>query len=252
MSWKKLIFGSIGMVLFIACCAWGYHAAAPYLEGVAVQGEVVQNLKRKVKGGYFYEPLVEFTVAGEVKHRVIGYGSEDAPQYDIGATVKVLYVPKDPENAVVADFRPLFAELFFAGLFGFAFLAISIVAFSGSRSSPKTFYPTPERKIGKAAREQDPFALPEGRERVLLKGVVDSVRQQHGAPREEYVVICRATLPGAIRPEHFEAEPIPFHPGRRILGKSVEIYVDPGGNPRYKVMLEPVLAEIPKKRRALP
>jgi len=242
-NWKSLIFVSISTVAFIASCVWGYQLAAPYLEGVAVQGQVVENLKFRSRDGDYCRPLVEFLVAGEAKHRLIG---KSGLQCEIGLTVKVLYVPKDPENAVIEDFRQLYTELFIAGFFWFLFIASSIGVFFLSRSSDKTYktvYPKLDQKITKAAREQDRFALSEGKERILLKGVVDSVRKQHGASREEYVVICRATLPGAIRPEHFEAAPISVHPGRRILGKSVEIYVDPGDKTRYVVMLEPVLAE---------
>lgn len=85
---------------------------------------------------------------------------------------------------------------------------------------------------------------------LLVKGVVESVRKQQGASREEYVVLCWATLPDGIAQKRFEAAPIPFDPGPGILGKSVEIYVDPGDKTRYQVRLEPVLAELQSANRS--
>jgi hypothetical protein len=75
------------------------------------------------------------------------------------------------------------------------------------------------------------------------------VRKQQGASGEEYVVVCRATLPDGITQERFEAEPIFFNPEPWIAGKSVEIYVDPRKKERYAVMLEPVLAELQSANR---
>ena len=144
MNWKELIFASIGTLLLfiasIACWAWSYQVAAPYLLGVTVQGEVVEVLKYRSRDGDFHRLLVEFLVGGEAKHRLIGK-SNDESHYKIGATVKVLYDPKDPETAVIADFTLLFVGLFLTGLLGLLSLGGGILAFRRSWRSYKTFDP---------------------------------------------------------------------------------------------------------------
>ena len=75
------------------------------------------------------------------------------------------------------------------------------------------------------------------------------MRKQQGASGEEYVVVCRATLPDGITQERFEAAPIFFNPEPWILGKSVTIYVHPQNKTSYAVMLEPVLAELQSAKR---
>ena len=133
-----LVVASIGTVLFIASCVWGYQRAAVYLEGAAVQGQVVGNLESKGRDGYSYRPMVEFTVAGEKKHRLIDDVSWDEPPYAIGSTVKVLYDPKYPDAAVIARFRTLLLGPLFVGLFGILFFAGGIGLFFHSRSSDKS------------------------------------------------------------------------------------------------------------------
>jgi uncharacterized protein DUF3592 len=142
MNWKERIFASIGTLLlfmaFIACGVWNYQIAAPYLLGVSVQGEVVEVLKYTSRDGDFHRLLVEFLVGGEAKHRLIGQSNEES-HYKIGATVKVLYDPKDPETAVIADFTLLFMGLFLTGLLTLLFLGGSILAFRRSWRSYKAF-----------------------------------------------------------------------------------------------------------------
>ena len=92
------------------------------------------------------------------------------------------------------------------------------------------------------------------------------MRKQQGASGEEYVVVCRATVPVEVQgkvgehgeplytvtdgiSQRFEAAPIFFNPEPWILGKSVTIYVHPQNKTSYAVMLEPVLAELQSAKR---
>jgi len=140
-NWKERILASIATLLlfiaFIACCVWSYQIAAPYLLGASAQGEVVEILKYTSKDGDFHRLLVEFLVSGEKKHRLIGQSNEES-HYKIGATVKVLYDPKDPEAAVIADPTLLFVGLFLTGLLAVLFFAGGILAFRRSWRSYKT------------------------------------------------------------------------------------------------------------------
>ena len=47
----------------------------------------------------------------------------------------------------------------------------------------------------------------------------------------------------------WRAEPIFFNPGPWILGKDVEIYIDPRDKDRYAVMLDPLLAKLQSQQR---
>ena len=77
----------------------------------------MEVLKYNSRDGDFHRLLVEFLASGEAKRRLVGQ-SNDESHYKIGAPVKVLYDPKDPETAVIADFTLLFVGLFLTGLLG--------------------------------------------------------------------------------------------------------------------------------------
>ena len=130
-----LIVGSIGTVLFVVACAWGWERAALYRQGTVAQGQVVGNLESRSRDGDSYRPIVEFAVAGERKHRLIDDIGWDEPPYEIGSTVKVLYDPKYPETAVIARFRTLFLGPLFVGLIALLTLAGGIGLFFHSRRS---------------------------------------------------------------------------------------------------------------------
>jgi uncharacterized protein DUF3592 len=140
-NWKERMLASIAtlclFIAFIACCVWNYQIAAPYLLGVSVQGEVVELLEYKSRDGDFRRLLVEFLDGGEAKHRLVGQSNEES-HYKIGATVKVLYDPKDPGTAVIADPTLLLVGLFLTGLLAVLFFAGGILAFRRSWRSYKT------------------------------------------------------------------------------------------------------------------
>lgn len=132
-----LIVASIGTVLFIAGCVWGYQRAALYLEGTSAQGQVVGNLEIGGRDGYSYRPMVEFAIAGK-KHRLIDDVTWDDPPYETGSIVKVLYDPKYPDAAIIARFRTLLLGPLFVGLFGILFFAGGVALFFHSRSGEKS------------------------------------------------------------------------------------------------------------------
>jgi hypothetical protein len=172
--------------------------------------------------------------------------------YEVGATVRVLYDPGNPASARIADSKQTWQQPLALGLFGFVLLAGGMGAFF--------FLLHQERSdaMAKIRRENEvKRIMTEGN---LLKGVVDSVRKEERSSGDEdstigviyydvHLIVCRATLPDGITQERFEAAPISFNPGPEILGRSVEIYVDPEDKTRYEVMLEPVLAELQSAKR---
>ncbi|MBI2751323.1 MAG: DUF3592 domain-containing protein [Burkholderiales bacterium] len=264
-----LFFGVPGFVLFVVGCVMGLRRYALYRGGVPVLGHVVeterQESRSKDREGRWTTsvaryPVVEFAAAGGTKHRFTAAIPNGLFNYSkLGSTVNVLYDPKDPSTARIAHFAEFWAEPLYYGLPGFLVFGFSIGLFflyQQRMISDHAYYAEVRRESEDRARlhEENEIrriktAVMRG-EILLLKGVVESVRQQQRASREEYVVLCRATLADGISQERFEAAPISFHPGPGILGKSAEIYVDPGDKTRYQVRLEPVLAELQSANRA--
>jgi len=250
-KWRAVpIFcASISLAVIIAGCAWGYQRYAQYREGVTTQGRVVEiraywSEDSEGRRGVNHYPVVEFRSSVEKQHRFTGDAGLD--EYEVGESVNVLYDPRNPGDARIATFAQFWLGPLAVVLFGFL---SGIGTFLFSRSFDRAFGAAFQHRMTRHAREMDRLALADGKQGVLLRGVVDSVRKQQGASGEEYVVVCRATLPGGISQERVEAEPIFFHPGPLILGKSVEIYVDPRKKERYAVMLQPVLAELQSAKR---
>ena len=103
----------------------------------------------------------------------------------------VRYDPQNPSKAQIADFAQFWLGPLGVGLFGLLFLAGGIGAFFLIRGSDGAFGPQFQRKM-------DAVQLSVGKQGIRLDGRVDSVRSQPGRAGEEYVVVCRAPLPGGI------------------------------------------------------
>lgn len=245
MKWVALaIFGSVGLIAFVTGCAWGYQRLMLYLDGVSAQGTVVENRQSRSKDSDgnvsdSYYPVVEFVAKEGSKHRFTGSTGSSVADYEPGAKVSVRYDPKNPSSAQITDFAQFWLGPLGVGVFGFFFLLAGIGSFILIKGSDETFGPEFHRKI-------DQVSLSLGGQGIRLEGQVDSVRKQTGKSGDEYVVVCRAALPGGISQQKFEAAPIFFNPGAWIVGKSVEIYIDPHKKDRYAVMLDPLLASLSK------
>jgi hypothetical protein len=248
MKWVALaIFGSVGLIAFVTGCVWGYQRFMLYRDGVSAQGIVVENRQSRSKDSDgntsdSYYPVVEFDAQGGTKYRFTGSTGSSVADYEVGAKVSVRYDPHNPSSAQITDFAQFWLGPLGVGIFGFFFLLSGIGSFILIKDSDETFGPEFHRKM-------DQVSLSLGRQGIRLEGQVDLVRKQTGRSGDEYVVVCRATLPGGISQQKFEAEPIFFHPGPWIVGKSVEIYVDPRKKDHYAVMLDPLLAELQSAKR---
>lgn len=248
MKWVALaMFGTVGLIAFIAGCVWGYQRYMLYRDGVDAEGMIVENTQSRSKDSdghtsVSYYPVVEFTAQGGSKHRFTGSTGSSVADYETGAKVSVRYDPQNPSKAQITDFTQFWLGPLGVGIFGFLFLVGGIGAFVLIKGSDEAFGPDFQRRM-------DQVELSVGKQGIRLDGQVDSVRKQTGRSGEEYVVVCRATLPGGLSQEKFEAEPIFFNPGPWIVGKSVEIYVDPRKKERYAVMLDPLLAQLKADRQ---
>jgi len=243
-----LVFGGVGLGMFIAGCVWGYESYVFSQVWVTTQGRVVE--KGTSSDSETHHPVVEFWSAGEKQHRFTATGGSSVA-YEVGATVSVLHDPGNPANARLADSKQTWQQPLALGLFGFVLLAGGIGSFFVLLHQERSDAMAKIRRENEVKR-----IMTEGN---LLKGVVDSVRKEERSVGDkddtygvhyydEYFIVCRATLRDGVTQERFEAAPIRLNPGPGILGKSVEIYVDPGDKTRYVVRLEPVLAELAKSK----
>jgi hypothetical protein len=117
MKWLVLLlFGGIGLALLVGGSAWTWERYALSARAERAEGQVVsihesesiaddiderRGLRRRIVS---YIPVVEFTtVANRVVRFRSGTGS-NTPDYEVGATVDVLYDPARPDAAEIADF----------------------------------------------------------------------------------------------------------------------------------------------------
>jgi hypothetical protein len=116
-----LIFGGVGSIFLFDVKSYAD-------KGVEAQGQVIENIPvRSSKGGTTYTPLVLFkTQSGQEVQFEDGVSSKP-PAFDIGEKVNVLYMPDNPNEAIVADGMWLFPGIF-VGIGG-VLLTIAVVCF---------------------------------------------------------------------------------------------------------------------------
>lgn len=229
MKWIALLmFGTVGLIAFIGGGYWGYERFMLYQTGTTVVGTVVEEY-RSSNSTY---PVVEFAAGNGKTIRFHGStGNSGAPDYEVGTQIKVLYDPANPAEAQIADFEQFWLGPLAVSIFGFLFLLAGIGSFFLVRNSDKTFGPAFRQRMDQVALE----ARGDG---IRLKGTVAEVRR---IDDENYVVVCRARLTSGNKEERFESAPIFFDPGRAIIGKPVDILVDPFDKSRHVVELQPLL-----------
>jgi Protein of unknown function (DUF3592) len=117
-----IIFLIAGLTL-ICCAIWSIRNACVKIRTwqtasgtvVGYKEYVDQQANRSITA---FCPQVQFsTDDGKVIDFTSSSGSNRRP-YRIGATVKVLYAPADPEKAVIKSFPKMFVPAFFFILFG--------------------------------------------------------------------------------------------------------------------------------------
>lgn len=133
-----LFFGVPGFVLFVVGCVMGLRRYTLYRHGVTTQGRVVEAERHEHSSkdeegrrttSVSYHLMIEFATAGGAKHRFTADMSLST--YGIGSTVRVLYDPKDPSNARIAELAAwkFWAEPLFYGLSGFLVVGFCIGLF---------------------------------------------------------------------------------------------------------------------------
>ena len=72
-------------------------------------GEVVRNEERRLRGArYIYHPVVKFTPEGGTEIEFKGHTGSNPPEHKPGDSVRVIYNPANPQEAMIDSFLDLY------------------------------------------------------------------------------------------------------------------------------------------------
>lgn len=243
MKWIFLLaFGGVGLGILAGGIAWGLKRRALAVHGRRTTGRVVELQEstsvsdvdgRKVASVSYY-PVVEFKAQDGTTHKFRGSTGSSAPSYEVGSSVELLYLPENPSNAQIADFSQFWLGPLILSIFGFVFFAAGVAAFVLIGRSDQEFGPSFDQRINRGT-------LYESKRGVKITATVrtlDPVRQR--GRTTGLVVVCAA--PGVDGNERlFRSAPLVVNPGPGLVGRSVDVYVDPYDAERYYIHLDPLL-----------
>jgi len=264
-QWVLLILlgGAGACILTVALFRTARHCLLTTLRGRVTEGTVVDQRKEYVtithtsrnrddrlfsetgrSSWVRHYPIVEFQ-SGEGKSvRFEGsvYGS-DKPMIATGTTVKLYYDPGNPSNACIGTFselwlRPLVmsvAGLIFlvSGAWGFVASGRVLEAFLAEARSPEAL----ERQLQDDLRES--YNYP-----VHFRGTIDRMNTLDVQGPALYEFVCKGVKPGGTAAEEFRSPSFPFNPGTGIVGRPVDIYLDPTVPGRYYVPMGALMKDI--------
>ncbi len=247
MKWTcLLLFGAFGLAAFVAGIAWGAKRIALIRGGLRTKGSVVEiyeststsNENGRSVSSTSYYPVVEFTAKDGRNYRFRGSTGSGAAEYEKGAVVNIVYDPANPSVAQITDFEQFWLGPLCISLFGFLFLVAGIGGFFLIAESDRTFGPEFEQRMAYAE-------LYEGKLGIRLDAAVSEIRKLPGRDAPSYVIVCSGGAPGGT-PRDFMSAPLGFDPGSQIVGRKVEVYVDPRDAGRYYVHVKALFEQVGK------
>lgn len=106
--------------MFLSATAYIFFHIRPFQHGLETQGTVIGFVKRRVKHGKAYAPLVRFVALNGQEVTITGMINSEPPAYQIGQIVTVVYPPHQPEQARIKGEGKLF-------LFAFSVASILLI-----------------------------------------------------------------------------------------------------------------------------
>ncbi|MBX7228392.1 MAG: DUF3592 domain-containing protein [Burkholderiaceae bacterium] len=145
MKWMcLLLFGGLGLIIFVIGVGWGYKRLELYNNGVKTTGTVVEithstssDSKGRLSTSYY--AIVEFTTPDEKNYKFRGSTGSSAQEYFEGEQVDLIYNPARPSDAQIADFSQFWLGPLGITIFGFVFLVLGVGGFMLISDSDKTF-----------------------------------------------------------------------------------------------------------------
>jgi hypothetical protein len=252
MKWLLLlIFGGIGLAALIGGVMWGQKRQSLVRNGVRAQGKVVAQEEGRSPGtkgrvgsyrdaSITYNPVVEFvTEAGQTVRFTGSSGGVGKPLIDTGTEVEVIYDPAEPSHAQIASFTQFWLGPLAVAGSGLVFLLMGVGGFF---------------LIGSHDRGMAERITMMNRERLVMRADAQVIQgtivriEEKPEKSGRYVFICRALRPFATGFEEFSSDYLPFDPGRRYLGRTVDVRLDPDDRGNYYVDIDPLLREIMSSR----
>ncbi|OAN47009.1 hypothetical protein A6A03_11145 [Chloroflexus islandicus] len=104
-----VIFFLLGLgLMFLSATAYIFFHIRPFQNGLETQGAVIGFVKRRVKHGKAYAPLVRFVARNGQEVTITGIINSEPPAYQIGQIVTVAYPLHQPEQARIKGKGKLF------------------------------------------------------------------------------------------------------------------------------------------------
>jgi|JI6StandDraft_1071083.scaffolds.fasta_scaffold294782_1 hypothetical protein len=144
MKWiLSIILGGMGLSMLLAGLGWGYKRLELYNNGISTTGRVVKNIDFTKKDNKSipsktYYPLVEFTSPDGKIYQFRGNTGSGIAEYEVGASVNIIYNPVTPSEAQIANFSEFLEGPLVITIFSFAFLGSGILSFNLLNNSAKT------------------------------------------------------------------------------------------------------------------
>ncbi len=107
-------------LMFLSVTAYLIFHIRPFQHVLETQGTVIGFVKRRVKHGKAYAPLVRFVALNGQEVTITGMINSKPPAYQIGQIVTVVYPPHQPEQARIKGEARLF-------LFAFSVASILLI-----------------------------------------------------------------------------------------------------------------------------
>jgi hypothetical protein len=144
MKWVVMVLlGGLGLAVLVYGLMWGAKRYSLLKAGLHTQGKVVEILKslpvdETKSTSAFYYPLVEFQDQNGQTYRFKGSTGSNAPAYETGAQVPLVYNPRNPSEAQLTNFSQFWLGPLLIILAGLGILFLSYGAFSMMGGRPKS------------------------------------------------------------------------------------------------------------------
>lgn len=214
--WIGLIFGIIGLAI-IASGVWSWQSRQAIIAaGIRTTGIVTEL---DYSGTYY--PVVEFRDRSGQPHTYRARSGSNPPSYTRGERVEIVYLPGNPEHALIDDFMGRWMLPAFLLCFGGVFAAVGWTT--------AYFYWRRKRMIAKVKQRGVPVTAR------FVESFRDTSITVNG--RHPWKVAAQATNPLTGKQDAFESDAVWVDLSEVLAGKTVRVLIDPDRPDRHWIDL---------------